>query len=167
MNQSEHEVKLRLTLDVTYADPEGQDDQEGIESLGSELLEDLVRTAMNRGLLTGDTHLVVEDHAARVDRVEEATSAGLSDAQILEWAKDEGLDLDPTSMSVGQRLQLVRLARRAQRFERDRCAQLCVVRIDELKLMMGELPAQDVRTARALLKNREAAIRGRMDTTTA
>lgn len=161
MNKTATEVTLRLTLDVTYADSEGQDDKDGVETLGTELLEALVRTAMNRGMVTGDTHLEVEGHSMRIDRVDPEPPSIFSDSQILTWAENEEIDFKTWTMPASHRLHLVRFARRVQAFERGRCAELCEMSLPAIKLLAGEMTAQESRTVLAVLKSRAAAIRSR------
>lgn len=45
--------------------------------------------------------------------------------------------------------------------EREACAQLLELSTKEILLMAGEMPAQELRTVKAVLTNRAAAIRGR------
>ena len=44
--------------------------------------------------------------------------------------------------------------------ERERSAKLCELSADSIRLLAGELSAQEMRTVRAVLANRAAAIRG-------
>lgn len=60
MNNRTSRVTLTLTLDVTFeADADDLSDGQ-VEQIGREQLHALVKTAMNLGLLTGDTPLTVD-----------------------------------------------------------------------------------------------------------
>lgn len=166
------QVSLRLTFDVTFEEGESLDENDSIdpieeshpveiEATGRELLADLVKTALNRGMVTGETSLVVADHAVRVDRIRAKPVPDLTDEQILSLYRNPPLGTDPANLGVSERIALLRLARCVQDFERARCAELCEVGMAQIKLQVGEMSAQESRTVCAVLETRAAAIRGR------
>lgn len=66
MSHRTSRVTLTLTLDVTFeADADDLSDGQ-VEQIGREQLHALVKTAMNRGLLTGDTPLTVDRYREAV-----------------------------------------------------------------------------------------------------
>lgn len=62
-------VSLRLTFDVTFEDNESGMSAEEVEACARERLQGLIDTAMNRGMVTGDTPLEVESHTVRISRI--------------------------------------------------------------------------------------------------